>query len=341
MVFFRADSNSVIAGGHIMRCLTIAKSLIKSGERVCFLVADENPVPVLTEFRLDYIVLHSDWQDLMTDAEQTKSLIQRDSAPFLLIDTYSITKEYVDYLKPCTKVVYLGSKPEFLGNIDLLINYSTDIDYDFYNRNYSKRTTLLLGPTYAPLREEFQNVAKSYNASIKHILLTTGNTDKEHMVNALLTTLLPLVEKTEIVFDTIIGRMFDDKASLHKTFDSNCHVCFHENVKSMSSLMKNCDLAVSANGTTVYELSAIGLPTITFAMVPEQARSAEALSKLGVIDYCGRSYEDQKNCLEAIYNKISYYLEHNDEMVDLAQKAHGLIDGNGCQKIVDEMLRLS
>lgn len=340
MVFIRADSNSVIAGGHIMRCLAIAKAIVNAGEEVRFLVADENPVPILVEAGMDYFILHSDWQDLSTDIEQVKTLLKEDNNPVLLIDTYSITKEYVGEVKSLAKVVYLGSKPEFLGNLDILINYSTDIDYDFYNRNYSDRTTLLLGPTYAPLRDEFQNSVKNYNDRIKRILLTTGNTDNDHMVGAVLNALLPLAEGTEIVFDTIIGRMFDNKESLYKMYENNQHVCLHENVKSMSSLMKSCDLAISANGTTVYELSAIGLPTITFAMVSEQIRSAGALSELGVVDYCGISYEDQEKCIKAIYNRVNYYLEHNDEMIILAQKAHKLIDGNGCQKIIDKILQL-
>ena len=341
MIFIRADSNPTIASGHIMRCLALAKEMITAGEDVCFLIADENPAPVLTEAGLDYIVLHSDWQNLSTDVNKVKTLLQKENSPTLLIDTYSITKEYVDSLNPYAKIVYLGSKPEFLGDLDLLINYSTDIDYDFYNRSYSKRTSLLLGPAYAPLREEFQNSEKKYCERIKRILLTTGNTDKDHMVGAVLATLLPLIEGTDIVIDTIIGRMYDDKDYLHIIYDNNDHVCFHENVKSMSSLMKNCDLAISANGTTVYEMSAIGLPTITFAMVSEQIRSAEALSKLGAVYYCGRSFEDQEQCLELIYNRVSYYLEHNDEMLKLAQKAQNLIDGNGCKKIVDRILNLA
>lgn len=338
MFFIRADSNPTIAGGHIMRCLALAKEIITAGEDVRFLIADENPAPVLAEAGFDYIVLHSDWQNLSTDVKQVKTLLQKENSPTLLIDTYSITKEYVDSLKPYAKIVYLGSKQEFLGDLDLLINYSTDIDYDFYNSNYSKRTSLLLGPAYAPLREEFQNSEKTYGERINRILITTGNTDRDHMVGAILATLLPLIEGTDIVIDTVIGRMFDDKEYLHLTYDNNGHVCFHENVKSMSSLMKNSDLAISANGTTVYELSAIGLPTITFAMVSEQIRSAEALSRLGVVYYCGRSFEDQEQCLELIYSRVSYYMQHNDEMLKLAQKAHDLIDGNGCKKIVDKIL---
>ena len=204
MVFFRADSNNIIASGHIMRCLAIAKAIINAGEKVCFLIADENPVPVLTEAGLDYYILHSDWQDLMDDIEQVKTLLRKENNPILLIDTYSITKEYVDTLKPFARVVYLGSKPEFLGNLDLLINYSTDIDFDFYNKEYSEKTILLLGPTYAPLREEFQNTTKGYSNKIKRILLTTGNTDRNHFVSAVLASLLEFIGGTEIVVDTIV-----------------------------------------------------------------------------------------------------------------------------------------
>ena len=341
MLYIRADSNPVIAGGHIMRCLTIAKAMLAADEEVCFLIADENPVPVLEEAGLNYIVLHSDWQNLMTDIEQVEILLQKEKRPILLIDTYSVTKEYVENLKPYAKVVYLGSKSEYLGDLDLLINYSTDIDCDFYNRYYSKRTMLLLGPTYAPLRKEFRNSEKKYGKKVERILVTTGNTDRDHMITVILSTLLPLIERTEIVIDTIVGRMFDDKDYLHKTYDINNHISLHEDVKSMSTLMEECDLAISANGTTVYELSAIGVPAITFAMTAEQIRSAEALSKLGVVDYCGKSYEDRENCLKMIYSRVSYYLENNNEMINLAKKAHDLIDGNGCQRIVDTILKLA
>lgn len=109
---------------------------------------------------------------------------------------------------------------------------------------------------------------------------------------------------------------------------------FHDNVKSMSVLMKECDLAISANGTTVYELSAMGLPTISFAMVEEQVNSAEAMSRLGVIDYCGRSYMNKDECVKLIVERVNYYINHHGDLINLAQKAHDLIDGNGCRNIV-------
>ena len=340
MVFFRADSNSIIAGGHITRCLAISKALVNIGEEVHCLVADENPASMLKEACTEYTVLNSDWQDLMSDAAKVKEILLKENNPILLIDTYSVTKEYIDYLKPFSKIVYLGSKPEYLGDLDLLINYSTDIDFHFYRSSYSDKTRFLLGPSFAPLREEFQNVKKPYRDHIERILLTTGNTDKDHMVDSILKSLLPVVEEAEIVIDIVIGRMFEDKESLYDAYSDYSNLCFHEHVKSMSLLMKSCDLAISANGTTVYELCAVGLPAITFAMVPEQEKSAEAMSALGIIAYCGPSYADQKRCLDSIRDRVVFFNSRNDELLCLGKRAHALIDGNGCKTIAEEIMQL-
>lgn len=340
MFFFRVDSNSCIAGGHVMRCLAIANILLKMEQRVCFLVADDNSSQLLNHNGINFIVLHSDWHDLMTDSEKVRRILEKEISPILVVDTYSITKEYVECLKPYCKMVYLGSKMEQLGPLDLLINYSVSIDFDFYKNNYSLGTNLLLGPSYAPLREEFQNSTKDYKKHIERVLLTTGNTDKDNIVDRILKSLLPEIGGTGIIIDVIVGRMFDDKKNLHDNYNECVNVCLHENVKSMSHLMKECDLAISANGTTVYELSAIGIPTITFAMVEEQKKNAEAMAIRNVIDYCGESFADPNGCVEKIKERVIYYLSNNMELIGLAHRAHSFIDGKGCQRIADSLIDL-
>ena len=334
MLYIRTDSNSIISGGHVMRCIAIAKSMQKTGLDVCFLISDESSTHLLMDSDLKYIVLNSDWQDLMTDVETVKKILQRTQPAILLIDTYSVTKEYIDALKPYCKVGYLGSKKEYLGDLDFLINYSTDIDYRFYCENYGKKTRLFLGPSYAPLRDEFQKIEHLYRDRIERIFLTTGNTDCEHIVDSIIEGLQPHIQGAKIVLDVVLGRMFENKNYLKKKYGQDNHIVFHDNVKSMSVLMKECDLAISANGTTVYELSAMGLPTISFAMVEEQVNSAEAMSRLGVIDYCGRSYMNKDECVKLIVERVNYYINHHGDLINLAQKAHDLIDGNGCRNIV-------
>lgn len=321
-----------------MRCIAIAKAVRNTGIDVCFLIADKNPSQILTEFGFKYIVLNSDWRNLMIEVETVKKILQETQTPILLIDTYSVTKEYIDVLIPYCKIGYLGSKHEYLGKLDFLINYSTDIDYGFYQENYDKKTSLYLGPSYAPLREEFQHGEHLYRDKIKRILLTTGNSDREQIVDSIVERLQPYIQEYGILLNVVLGRMFKNKKKLIKKYEKDSHIVIYENVKSMSKLMKDCDIAISANGTTVYELSAMGLPTISFAMVEEQVHSAEALSRLGVIDYCGRSYENKGECVRKIIERLNYYMTHYSELIGLAQKAHNLIDGNGCQKIVKALM---
>lgn len=338
MIFIRADSNIEIASGHIMRCIAIAKYAKRIGVGVIFLIADENPVPMLKDAKMDYIVLHSDWRDLMTDSECVVKILQSYIDPVLLVDTYSITKEYIEKLAPFCKTAYLGSKQEKLGALNVLINYSTDIDYKFYATNYNGTTKLLLGPSFAPLREEFQNVIRTTRRKVQRILVTTGNTDAQNIVGDIIKVLDPLLKKRKIILEVVVGRMFRAKEELIKISMLNNNIHLNENVLNISLLMQECDLAISANGTTVYELAAIGVPTISFAMVEEQLRSAETLASLGVISYCGKSYKNQKYVCEEILKKVTYYIDNIEDLILLSTKAKALIDGNGCQKIVDELL---
>ncbi len=339
MVFFRADSNSVIAGGHIMRCLTIAAALKKAGEKVRFLTADDGSSSVLESYDMEYTVLNSDWKDLTTETDKVITLLKAEDRPVLVIDTYSVSKEYVTLLKPYCKTVYLGSKPGYLGPLDLLINYSADIDRVKYSELYPE-TKLLLGLSYAPIREEFQTACVKHREHIKRILITTGNTDKINMTGNILKRLLPLTEGLGIEANVVIGRMFDSKDELHSRYDGEKNVILHENVQSMSELMKACDIAVSANGTTVYELSAAGIAAVTFALVPEQINSAEALSALGAVDYCGEAFQNDDECAERIARRLLYYTEDPEKMNELAQRAHQLIEGNGCRRITDAVISL-
>ena len=242
MFFIRVDSNQTISGGHIMRCLAIAKALIINGKDVTFLIADDNPVEVLKQNRVSYVILNSDWQDLMSDLEQTIKVLSQENDPYLLIDTYCITKEHVEGLKAYAKVGYLGSKSEYLGNLDFLINYSSYIDYNYYKNNYFNGTKLLLGISYAPLRDEFQNQEPHYREQVRNILITTGNTDNDGMVGLLLDRLRYLLKEKNIIANVIIGRMFNNKELLHVKYDDNSNVKLYENVSSMSTIMRNCAL---------------------------------------------------------------------------------------------------
>ena len=341
MVFFRADSNKQIASGHIMRCISIAQAFMDAGEDVTFLIADENPVQMLGRAEMKYYTLHSVWNQLMGELESVKSLLQSYDNPLLVIDTYQVSRSYVEALLPYAKICYLGSKPAYLGRLQALVNYSTDIDYNFYKTNYDSTTKMLLGAAYAPLRKEFLQVEHKESKDGKcRILLTTGNTDQRQYIERIMNAIVASPFFQQIEISVVVGGMFENKEKLHSIYDNVENVHLHENVKSMSTLMGECDLAVSANGTTVYELAAAHVPAITFSMVEEQIKSARKLNELGVVDYCGEIYQDESLCIDSIIKKIEKYASNPEARITLASKANSIVDGRGCERIASILLDL-
>lgn len=105
--------------------------------------------------------------------------------------------------------------------------------------------------------------------TVRSILLTTGNADAEGVTGVIIDSLLPTLLQERIRLRVVIGPLNASKRQLHKRY-SNCEqVELLENVTNMAVLMRECDIAVSACGTTLYELAACGVPTVGFSMVPE------------------------------------------------------------------------
>lgn len=93
MIFIRTDANEEIATGHVMRCMTIGKELIKRGQRIRFLVSDKNSAMLLTRNHFEYIILDSQWNqpDNKYELEKIQTILQRSyeeehKVPLLFVD---------------------------------------------------------------------------------------------------------------------------------------------------------------------------------------------------------------------------------------------------------------
>ena len=338
MIFFRVDCNQIIASGHLMRCISIAKELERRNVQFVFLISDSNSIPFLEAEDFPFINLNTRWDNLLLEEKNISSVLKSNPNSILFIDTYSVTEEYVSHFKEQAKIVYLGSKRIVLDGIRMLINYSASIDYSFYQQ-YSN-VKLLLGPKYAPLRQEFYQNRNTYSKNIKHVLITVGNSDKNHFVFNFLNKFESVANAANVICHIVIGKMFDDSKAIKTLALNDNHFQIHENVSSMSELMLSVDLAISANGTTVYELAATSTPTISFSLVDEQVESAMALNKMGIVDYCGNFFIDSDGTVDRIIERFWYYVHHDSERISLGKRANSLISGDGSKLIVDAMLAL-
>lgn len=338
MILIRTDANTTISSGHVMRCLSVADALEEIGIEAAFVVSDSTAVDLVDSRGYEALVLESDWRDLDQGIDATKEIVHRCSATALLVDTYAITRGYVDELAKVVPVFYLGSKEGDLGSLYGIINYSTDIDEEAYLKTYGQRgTKLYLGPRYAPLRAAFRDNHRGVSSTVGRVLVTCGNTDAIRCLPAVLNRLIIHPAASGCCFEVVIGSMFENKEELAVAFGNIPAVRLHDNVEDMASLMGDCDLAVSASGTTVYELAAIGIPTITFSLSPEQVASAEKLSELEMVAYCGEAFEDVDAVAGKVAEAFGRLVPDKGARCALAGKAHSVIDGNGALLIANAL----
>ena len=349
LIYIRADGNSKIASGHLMRCLSIAWACKSIDMEVCFLVSGEEGVSLLESFlpsedsfqiRLLHNAAYDDLEQELAEVE--KILRALEEKPVYLLDSYYVTKRYLAAVGSLARVAYLDDLQLFDYPVDLLINYDVILPNALpsYQAAYGSCPRLLLGAAYAPLRPQFQNRPVAVNKQAKNLLITTGGSDPCHFCMGFLYFVMkepsawPFSENA-LRIHMVIGKMNTDRASLFRLAEELPFLKLHENVTHMASLMQTCDLAVSAAGTTLYELCALGIPSVSFALADNQITAAKAFDEAGAIPWTG----DIRAEREKVMNRIHTFVTSMSSSASYparcsAHKAmRELVDGNGALRI--------
>lgn len=345
MIYIRTDANDKIATGHVMRCLTIAKELTSLGERVTFLVSDENSLPLIKEQGFKVLCLHTTWDHLDNTAEYDalKSILGRDDK--ILIDTYSITNAYVLHLKKYTKVICFDDMFQERYDADMIINYNLFYERFPYDTRYQQsQTKLLLGGDYVPLREQFRNVtwdpADKPNTET-NVLLICGGADPLHMISSFLEWLKSTEEDIlrTLRWHVITGRYNSMYPQILECTKSFLNVTLYQNVQEMANLMNQCDICISAASTVLYECCAMRLPTIFFITAKDQEFDADLFSAKQTMLYAGDYRKEPSTVHETIAEQLKNLLDNTKLRATMKEKMK-IIDGFGSVRIATEILTL-
>ena len=147
---------------------------------------------------------------------------------------------------------------------------------------------LLFGGAYAPLREEFSVNRITVRNDVRKVLITTGGADLLGMSLRLLNRIRTQPYFDKIVWQIVSGRFNTHLPQLEESAEEYDNVEILVNVQNMAERMRECDVAISASGTTLYELAAVGVPTICFEVADNQ-KGAESWEKWGYMLYAGNA----------------------------------------------------
>ncbi|MBQ3796633.1 MAG: UDP-2,4-diacetamido-2,4,6-trideoxy-beta-L-altropyranose hydrolase [Butyrivibrio sp.] len=359
MIGIRADANSIIATGHMMRCLTIAKAIEKQGESVTFFMADEESERLFMSFcegRYESVVLGTDYRDMESELEVLeKELAERD-IEVLLVDSYSVTKNYFDELSKVCRTAYLDDLAKEAYSVDLLINYSGYSENMGYNELYTgirghegQETKLLLGLLYAPLREQFYSDTENHlnsNSGRVDILLATGGADMCNMISGVLDKalsegLLPVNESLSINWHVVVGDFVENPAEVEHYAQKSRNVVIHRSVKDMAGLMRACNLAVLAAGTMLTECAACGLPAIFYQVADNQKYNVEYFGKLEGMIFAGAVHsgeEEKALTIESIIDEVKRMIGDRDRMAAMGDSLFKITDGRGAVRIAKALM---
>lgn len=330
MLYIRADMNSTIATGHMMRCLSIADAAREQGESAAFLLADRQAVPLLEQRGYGSIVLDSPWDDMEAELPALEAAIKGRGIQKVLIDSYQVTPRYLEQVTRMASTIYIDDLDRFLYPVDALAYYAVDWESHHYAQRYPG-AKLLLGPSYAPLRKAFQDCgAKRIAPQVESLLLLSGGTDSYGVLGKLLEG----ISKGDYQRIEVICGMYDPhEAGLRRKYQGCSNIHFYKAVADMEAHMARADLAIAAGGTTLYELCAMGVPTISYSMADNQMRNVEWFQENAVIDYAGDArHTDVAACACRLLGQYRMDAGLRQERSIKMQK---LVDGKGALRVAE------
>lgn len=356
MIGFRVDANEVIATGHLMRCIAIARQCVKKGCSVLFLLAEDKETEKLREAGFSYQILQTDWQNMDEEREILPEIIMKKDIEWLVVDSYQASKDYLAYMENFTRVMYVDDYGMEKYSVSAVLYYGVCVQEKHCRENYEHSATeLLCGMKYIPLREEFSKEDKreddrcfqgkrgtgfdrigdclsGFHGRESSVLITTGGTDPYNITGKFLRECRKFPAFDSVTFHVVVGSMNVWEQELEEMARKDTRIQLHKNVKKMSEYMKKCRVAVSAGGTTLYELCACGTPTVCISFADNQIQGAQALGEKGMVLYAG-DVRHKSNMEEVLGQEVSLLLHNQKRWRQYSEKMMEAVDGMGAGRI--------
>ncbi|MCB2288858.1 UDP-2,4-diacetamido-2,4,6-trideoxy-beta-L-altropyranose hydrolase [Clostridium sp. CS001] len=321
-IAIRADGGANIGMGHIMRTLVLAKELSKMYD-VFYICRVDNPLSEKYKIGIEKIKSHG--FIVKTIREDFILLdLKGIKADLLITDSYDVDENYFDETKKMfNQTAYIDDMNLYYFNVNFLINQNID-SADFEYR-VNDDTKLLIGSNYIMLRDEFRVVSEKYiKEKVNDIMITVGGADPHHITEQI----LEYIKMLNYNFHIVVGPSFDKNNSL-KNFETS-KISFYHNA-NMYEIMQKCDIAISACGSTLYELAVSGVSTLGIIIADNQQGIAYKMNEMEIIKNMG--WYDQLD-KDTFVRELNALCSDYGKRKEMYTRAKGAINGNGVNEIV-------
>lgn len=248
-ILFYANGEEKLGMGHVYRCLSIAYQL--TGNEVLF-VSDAKCELGIKKIEESFFPIRkiNSQQDLLD--------VIREYRPDVLVnDILNTTQEYMSLVRNMVpRIVNFEDEGKGALKADAVINAL------YFGK---PRCNEYKGFEYFFIRDEFFLTGVSdFHSEVKNVVVLFGGTDPSDLTRKI----LPVLEKVadqylNIKFNIVTGFGYSHKYEIQN--DERHRIYIQNDVKRVSTFMKDADLAITSQGRTIYELAYMGVPSIVLA----------------------------------------------------------------------------
>lgn len=331
----RCEATPVLGTGHVLRCLALAQEWMRRGGRAVLATGGTEPA-ILDRVRAAGAAvepLHAA-PGTSEDALETASLAQRLGARWCVVDGPAFAVEWDATWPGDAKLLRIddnGLAQAFRA--DLVLNQNLGAAVSDYPQTPAG-CRHLLGPRYALLRPEFMAVADSGGVRGSRMVVTLGGSDPACATERVLEALLRPETQT-VEADFVIGAANPRRATLRVAIDA--HAPRLQALVAPADLPRRfaaAPLAVTAGGTTIYELALLHTPMLLLCTADNQRRTCANFAMAGAAQFAG--WHAEVAPVELARMLVAMRTD-GPRLAALTAAAGCLVDGRGASRVVEAM----
>lgn len=321
----RADATIETGTGHVMRCLTLAEALLRRGHDVTLRGA-LGGITWLTERVARSGLRHDPAPAHVLGWEAA------DAAAFdvVVVDSYEFDVPSVNAMARVVPTLAIIDGDDRGLLVDMFL------DQNLGATSAGARPTLA-GPRFALVRDEFVQRKRDRPRPLgtpPQVLSFMGGSDPTGAIVAVAREVLLLPIPAELTF-VVAERWREDVTALVGGDD---RVRLVEPTPDLPDLLAGADVAVSATGTSAWEICTIGLPSVFVAVVANQRAGYQALVERGFALGADLTSSSSARSLAPDLRRL---LEDASLRERLFRRSAALFDGQGADRVVDALVQLS
>lgn len=333
-VCFRVDVSAQLGLGHLRRCLSLAQALRRCGAAVSFIVGisdvDGKALVNSEGFAAQLLNLGCP-SSSEADADASVAALAESNANWVVVDHYDLDATWHDRVRAATgaQIAVIDDLADRPIAPDALIDHNLVNSIGGHSARYESQLKRqphqwAIGPRFALLSPAYDSPGQAFTVRehVESVGIFLGGTAPAHLIEMALDALRNVagfrgsVEVVSTSANPTLPKLRDAVAR-----DRLARLSI--DLPDLRSFYSRHDLQVGAGGGAAWERCAIGVPTLTLAVVPNQLAVVPSLAATGATSTV------DNNSAAAVGSELRRLICNPHERLVLSERSRAIVDGRG------------